>query len=117
MQCLLLDFTDTFWQIPLARAERKKIVGFDGKYLVDVQPVCTGEQRPVDVGRTLVALRRTLGVPAPTLPARAQLYVDPTFSMRDPDALCDDVSVSSRRSWVSVRATKPKEGNISCGSH
>ena len=33
VQCLLLDFTDTFWQIPLARAERKNIVGFDGKSL------------------------------------------------------------------------------------
>ena len=33
MQCLLRDFTDAFWQIPLARAERKNIVGFDGKSL------------------------------------------------------------------------------------
>ena len=33
VEILFLDFTDTYWQIPLAEYERRHLVGFDGRKL------------------------------------------------------------------------------------
>ena len=88
----ILDFTDAFWQIPLASEERKHFIGFDGDKLWMFRRSAQGSRNgPLAwAGPSSLLLRCTQSVFSgvsrqPDKPeARSQLYVDdPAITVRD----------------------------------
>ena len=108
VEVFILDFTDAFWQIPLATEERRHFVGFDGDRLWMFRRAAQGSRNgPLAwAGPSSLLLRCTQAVLSgmsqqPDKPdARSQLYVDdPAIAIRGTPAFRDDTIATAVLVW------------------
>ena len=105
----VLDFTDAFWQIPLASCERRHFIGTYGDKLWKSKRAAQGSRNgPLSwAGPSSLPLRCTQGVftgmsaDTKNPSARAQLYVDdPAIAISGTQEFKDDIVATAVLIWT-----------------